>query len=238
MPSGDAASGPPAAATVEPSPDAAADDAADRERRSCSEIPTHHRSSPSVEDPRRPFYYKVSTGQARSGSGPQAHLSPTRPRSALFRRADVDRTQRRALLRLNDPGSGGSVEVVARTQKAPSRRPNGALEAEVLSALWDAETPLTATQVLAELPGTLAYTTVMTILTRLHAKGVVSRAAVGRAYAYRPMKDRAETAAQRMAQVLERTEDQTAVLSRFVAHLSPPELDALRAAVRAGARRS
>lgn len=107
-----------------------------------------------------------------------------------------------------------------------------------MSALWDAGTPLTASQVLAALPGTLAYTTVMTILTRLHAKGVVSRSAVGRAYAYEPVEDRAETAAQRMAQVLERTGDQTAVLSRFVARLSPPELEALRAAVRAGARRS
>lgn len=104
--------------------------------------------------------------------------------------------------------------------------------------LWDATTPRTASQVLAELSGTLAYTTVMTILTRLHAKGVVSRSAVGRAYAYWPLDDRAETAAQRMAQVLERTGDQTAVLSRFVAHLSPSELDALKAAVRAGARLS
>jgi len=111
------------------------------------------------------------------------------------------------------------------------------LEAEVLAVLWDAETPLTASQVLAELPGTLAYTTVMTILTRLHAKGIVSRASVGRAYAYRTVDGRAETAAQRMAQVLERTGDHPAVLSRFVARLSPPELDALKAAVRAAARR-
>ncbi len=119
---------------------------------------------------------------------------------------------------------------------APRRRPNGALEAEILGALWDAEEPLTASQVLARLPGDLAYTTVMTTLTRLHGKGVVSRRALGRAFAYRPVEGRAEMAAQRMAEVLERTGEQVDVLSRFVARLGPPELDALRAAVRSGAR--
>jgi len=111
------------------------------------------------------------------------------------------------------------------------------LEAEVLAVLWDAEAPLTAAQVLAGLPGTLAYTTVMTILTRLHAKGSVSRVAVGRAYAYRSVESRADMAAKRMTQVLEQTGDQSAVLSRFVANLSRSELDALRAAVRSGSRR-
>ena len=117
------------------------------------------------------------------------------------------------------------------------RRPNGVLEAEILGVLWDAEGPLTASQVLSQLPGDLAYTTVMTVLTRLHAKGVVTRQAIGRAYGYRPVESRAEMAAQRMAEVLERTGEQVDVLSRFVARLGPSELDALRAAVRSGARR-
>lgn len=96
---------------------------------------------------------------------------------------------------------------------------------------------MAASQVLSQLPGDLAYTTVMTTLSRLHAKGIVSRQPVGRGYAYRPVEDRAEMAAQRMAEVLERTGDQVDVLSRFVAHLGPAELDALRVAVRAGARK-
>ena len=128
---------------------------------------------------------------------------------------------------------------MARAPKAsdvPRRRPNGALEAEILGVLWDAEEPLTATQVLSQLRGHLAYTTVMTTLTRLHAKGVVSRQAIGRAYGYRPVEGRAEMAAHRMAEVLERTGEQVDVLSRFVARLGPSELDALRAAVRSGAR--
>jgi len=112
------------------------------------------------------------------------------------------------------------------------------LEAEILAVLWDAEAPLTASHVLAELPGNLAYTTIMTTLTRLHAKGVVSRSAIGRAYAYQPVEGRAEMAARRMAKVLEGTSDQPAVLSQFVARLGPSGLDALKAAVRSGGRRS
>lgn len=128
---------------------------------------------------------------------------------------------------------------MARAPKAvdsPRRRPNGALEAEILGVLWDTEDPLTASQVLTRLPGDLAYTTIMTTLTRLHAKGVVDRQAAGRAFTYRPVEGRAEMAAHRMAEVLARTGEQVDVLSRFVARLGPAELDALRAAVRSGAR--
>jgi len=114
------------------------------------------------------------------------------------------------------------------------RRPNGALEAEILAILWDSAVPLTASQVLVLLPGHLAYSTVMTILTRLHGKGIATREAVGRAYAYRPVEGRAEMAAQHMAEVLEHTGDQSDVLSRFVARLGPAELEALKAAVRSG----
>lgn len=119
---------------------------------------------------------------------------------------------------------------------AGRRRPNGALEAEVLAVLWDAEGPMTGHEVLGRLPGDLAYTTIMTILTRLQAKGMVSREVVGRAYGYRPVEGRAEVAAQRMAELLEDTGEQVDVLSRFVARLGPAELEALKAAVRSGSR--
>ena len=51
------------------------------------------------------------------------------------------------------------------------RRAKGSLESEVLAALWAAERPLTAGDVAAALDGDLAYTTVQTILVRLHGKG-------------------------------------------------------------------
>ena len=48
-------------------------------------------------------------------------------------------------------------------------RPRGALEREVLACLAAAGGPLSPGDVLAELGGGLAYTTVMTTLSRLHA---------------------------------------------------------------------
>lgn len=100
-----------------------------------------------------------------------------------------------------------------------TRRPAGALEAEVLAALWSADAPLTPAEVRAELGEELAYTTVMTILARLHAKGVVSRHRAGRAFAYAPSIEQAERAAERMRALLD-GEDREQVLARFVGSLS------------------
>ena len=102
-------------------------------------------------------------------------------------------------------------------------RANGGLETEVLAALWAADRPLTAGEVAQALDSDLAYTTVQTILTRLHDKGAVSRELVGRAHAYTPLLDDAGISAQRMRALLDRGADQTAVLSRFVGTLSPDE---------------
>ncbi|MER3410718.1 MAG: hypothetical protein C4306_11720, partial [Thermoleophilia bacterium] len=52
----------------------------------------------------------------------------------------------------------------------------GALEAEVLDILWSADRPLSVHEISAGLTGRpRAYTTVMTILTRLVDKGLVER---------------------------------------------------------------
>ena len=103
------------------------------------------------------------------------------------------------------------------------RRRSGGLESEVLAALWAAQGPLTAGDVAEVLGGGLAYTTVQTILTRLHAKGAVVREQVGRAHAYTPVLDDAGLAAQRMRAVLDRGGDRAAVLSRFLGVLTPDE---------------
>jgi predicted transcriptional regulator len=100
------------------------------------------------------------------------------------------------------------------------RRPAGALESEVLTALWAAGRPLTPAEVRDELAGDLAYTTVMTALARLHDKGVVERARSGRAYAYRPAVDQAAAVAERMAAALAETQDREGVLASFVGSLS------------------
>lgn len=101
-----------------------------------------------------------------------------------------------------------------------ARRAAGDLESDVLAALWAADRPLTPGETVGAVGGDLAYTTVQTILTRLVAKGVVQREAVGRAYAYSPVLDQAGVVAARMRAVLDSGADQRAVLTRFVGTLS------------------
>ncbi|MFF3990089.1 BlaI/MecI/CopY family transcriptional regulator [Streptomyces sp. NPDC001601] len=106
------------------------------------------------------------------------------------------------------------------TGEASGRRARGELESGVLAALWAASEPLTARRVQERLPGDLAYTTVLTILSRLHDKGMLVRQRAGRGYAYAPVRDEASDTAQRMHTLLERGSDREAVLSRFVSELS------------------
>lgn len=104
--------------------------------------------------------------------------------------------------------------------RVTGRRARGELEGSVLAALWAAEKPLTARQVLERLPGNLAYTSVLTILSRLHGKGMLVRRPAGRGNAYSPVRDEATETAVRMHSLLERGSDREAVLSRFVSELS------------------
>ena len=101
-----------------------------------------------------------------------------------------------------------------------TRRPSGGLEAEVLASLWAAGRPLTPRDVQRDLGRDLAYTTVMTALSRLHDKGAVERRREGRAYAYTPVLDQAGIAAERMREMLDAGEDRAAVLARFAGSLS------------------
>jgi predicted transcriptional regulator len=89
-----------------------------------------------------------------------------------------------------------------------------------MAALWAADEPLTARQLLERLPGDLAYTTVLTILSRLHDKGMLVRQPAGRGYAYAPVRDEASDTAVRMHGLLDRGSDREAVLTRFVDELS------------------
>lgn len=101
-----------------------------------------------------------------------------------------------------------------------ARRAPGELEGEVLALLWKADAALTPAQVRERLGSGLAYTTVMTILSRLHDKGVIRRKRIGRAYSYTPAFDQAELAATRMKSLLDTGADREAVLARFVGSLN------------------
>ncbi|MEV0191906.1 BlaI/MecI/CopY family transcriptional regulator [Kitasatospora purpeofusca] len=108
------------------------------------------------------------------------------------------------------------------------RRGQGELEAQVLAVLQRAPGPATAGWVQERLDGDLAYTTVMTILSRLHAKGAVSRTRAGRSYLWQASSDAAGLAALRMRRVLDGEPDRDAVLASFVTALLPHDEELLR----------
>ena len=123
----------------------------------------------------------------------------------------------------------------------PTGRARGELERQVLACLGAAQRPLTAGEVLAELGGGLAYTTVMTSLSRLHAKGALTREPAGRAYAYALAGDaagmQASVTAHRMRRLLETGGDRAGVLARFVADLRPEDEQLLAELLADGQRR-
>ncbi|MDJ1131018.1 BlaI/MecI/CopY family transcriptional regulator [Streptomyces iconiensis] len=113
------------------------------------------------------------------------------------------------------------------------RRGQGELEAQVLSVLGTAPGPVTAAWVQQRLGGDLAYTTVVTILTRLHTKQAVTRSREGRSYVWNPVADEAGLAALRMRRVLDSEADRDAVLASFVSSLNPDDERLMRELLRA-----
>lgn len=120
-----------------------------------------------------------------------------------------------------------------------SRLGQGKLEGQVLNALWASDAPMTPRDVHTALAADrdLAYTTVTTILVRLHQKGLVSREKTGRAFAYKPTVTEEQRTAARMAELLDATADPQLALSQFVSNLSSSQRAGLRGLL-GGRRRS
>ncbi|MFE2374162.1 BlaI/MecI/CopY family transcriptional regulator [Streptomyces sp. NPDC059398] len=114
------------------------------------------------------------------------------------------------------------------SEERPERRPAGELEASVLAVLWAAGTPLTPADVQRALGDGLARTTVTTILSRLHDKEWVTRTREGRGFAYTPTEDSPGLTARRMHSELEKEQDRSTVLARFVSRLSSDDERLLR----------
>ncbi|MFI8255145.1 BlaI/MecI/CopY family transcriptional regulator [Streptomyces filamentosus] len=117
--------------------------------------------------------------------------------------------------------------------RTPRRRGQGELETQVLALLRTAPEPVAAAWVQDRLGGDLAYTTVVTILTRLHAKGAVARERSGRSFRWTAVADEAGLAALRMRRVLDSETDREAVLTSFVTTLSAGDERLLRALLEA-----
>jgi predicted transcriptional regulator len=109
----------------------------------------------------------------------------------------------------------------------------GELEAAVMDRLWARGEPATVRQVLDTFTGEreLAYTTVMTVMDKLHRKGLLARERVGRAWRYHPTSSREDYTAGLLQQVLETTDDRAAALMRFVERMPPAEVRDLRSAL-------
>ena len=116
------------------------------------------------------------------------------------------------------------------------RRPAGALEAEVLAVLQAAGTPLTLARCGAAGPRSaaeLSYSTVVTIVSRLHAKGLAARRA-GRARLRLHARRRGRRGRRTDAAGAGARRRPGAVLTRFASGLSGRDARLLRALLAGG----
>lgn len=126
-------------------------------------------------------------------------------------------------------------EVDDPSASVPAVRRLGPRERAVMAVLWEQrDTFLTVRQVGQRLNAELAYTTVMTLLGRLHTKGYLERRRAGRAWAFRPVFSRGEHAAQQMTAALHDVDDHADTLLHFVGHLTPEDQQALLRRLREG----
>lgn len=111
----------------------------------------------------------------------------------------------------------------------------GPLEAAVMERLWK-RGDATVRDIVDDLARTrsLAYTTVMTIMSRLHAKGLLDRSREGKTYVYRPAFTREEHRARLSRDIVRGLVDEFGelALAQFAA-----ELDGVDTAHRAALRR-
>ena len=117
---------------------------------------------------------------------------------------------------------------------ARRKLPSGELENRVLSVLWATDRAMTPREVHAVISAKrdLAYTTVMTILTRLWEKEEVTREKHGRSFVYQPVLGRDERVAQRLQEVLDAADDRLVALNAFVTSLPADAQAALQASLR------
>ncbi len=111
----------------------------------------------------------------------------------------------------------------------------GELERAAMDILWDGPADgMLVREVLERLTGReLAYTTVMTVMSRLADKGFLRRQREGRAWRYLPTQSRGQVSARAMRgplDDLDRDERRVAIL-HFLDEASPAELDELRTAL-------
>ena len=114
----------------------------------------------------------------------------------------------------------------------------GDLERSIMDRLWGIEQPGAAMSVREihesiSAEREIAYTTVMTVLDRMHKKGLVSRERDGRAWRYLPVQTSEELTAGLLRDSLDHIEssDRRAAMMHFLDAASAEEIDDLKAAL-------
>jgi predicted transcriptional regulator len=109
----------------------------------------------------------------------------------------------------------------------------GDLESVVMERIWRLGRPVVVREIFEELKAerTIAYTTVMTVMDKLHHKGWLRREPRGRAYAYEAVASREAYTARLMRDAWATSDNQAAAFVHFLEQLSEPEARALRAAL-------
>ncbi|GAA3206833.1 BlaI/MecI/CopY family transcriptional regulator [Nonomuraea helvata] len=109
----------------------------------------------------------------------------------------------------------------------------GELESTIMDRMWAIKQPASVRDVLEHLQKErpLAYTTVMTVMDKLHTKGLLKRKPVGRAYIYEAVSSKEAYTADVMRDSLARSGNRAATLVHFLERLTPEEASALEAAL-------
>lgn len=108
------------------------------------------------------------------------------------------------------------------------KRKQGELESQVLGVLWDKPRGLSSQQILEHLGSDLKLTTVLTVLSRLEDKGLVTKASgAGRSFVFSATSSREEFTARQLLSLLGDS-NPAAVFSHFAAGLSSKQIAQLK----------
>ncbi|TMR20814.1 BlaI/MecI/CopY family transcriptional regulator [Nonomuraea turkmeniaca] len=109
----------------------------------------------------------------------------------------------------------------------------GELESAIMDRMWATNAPASVRDVLEHLrkDRALAYTTVMTVMDKLHTKGLLKRKPVGRAYIYEAVSSKEAYTADVMRVSLAKSGNRAATFVHFLERLTPEEASALEAAL-------
>ncbi|MFI6924351.1 BlaI/MecI/CopY family transcriptional regulator [Nonomuraea spiralis] len=110
----------------------------------------------------------------------------------------------------------------------------GELESTIMDRMWAIKGPASVRDVLEFLQQSrdIAYTTVMTVMDKLHTKGLLRRTAVRRAYIYEAVSSKEAYTADVMRESLAMSGNRAATFVHFLERLTPEEASALQAALR------